>query len=256
MPTPLLVPVLTLLAQAPEQPHLDQLARFPGAKVLLLGDWKASERAAWDRLVLEEGLFEAELRLVDRGQWSETFFGHKDPGGFEAWLRQRFGLGASRWVVVDGANRAVAFGIAVPNAAELADQLQKAGFEMPLRVLRRFVQSHPGHLEARADLLKTLRRRALKAVKPGTGDLDPEADTLAFAPLAQAVDVTFKGAWRGLELDFFQVDQAPAERRSPLLKGVFARHIAAVEAALVEEPTSHRLWSLWAWMARSTGDRP
>jgi hypothetical protein len=246
-----------LSAQAPEQAHLDQLARFKGNKVLLLGTWSVVERKAWERLVAEEGLFEQDLALVDSASWAGNPMGYGDPAGFEAWLRGRYGLGASRWVLLDNANRAMAFDITTPKAPELAAQLESNGLSSPLRQLRSFLATHPDHLDARADLLKELRRRSLKVAKgDGKSDLGAEADLIAWAPFASAVDTAFKTDWQGLVLPFFRVEQDQPERRSPLMKAIFTRHIRAVEAALRENPTRESLWNLWGWMARSLGDRP
>lgn len=245
-----------LLSQAPNQACLDQLVRFPGPKVVLIGTWSPTERQAWERILLEEGIFETGLTLLDSARWSEPFLGSPDPGGFEDWLRSRYGLGPARWVVLDGTNQALTFGIAPPKGLDLVAQLERAGFQSPVRQLRAFVQGHPGHLEGRADLLKELRRRALKAAKSIKGDQDIEGDTIAWAAFANAVDITFKGDWRGLKLHFFRTDQDQPEARSPLMKAIFARHIGKVESALGEESTSETLWDTWAWMARSLENRP
>lgn len=70
------------------------------------------------------------------------------------------------------------------------------------------------------------------------------------------MDRTFQGEWRPLKLPFFTVEGEPPEHASPLMRTIFTRHLPAVEAALREEPTNEGLWALWAWMARSVGNRP
>ena len=232
-------------SQVPEQVHLDRLARSPGPKVVLLEALPKGERQAWQRLILSEGLFEADLQL---------FEGTEAP--FQAWMRSRHGLGPARWVVLDAQHRPLASGQAPPREANLAAQLSGAGFQSPLRQLRAFVKAHPDHLEARADLLIQLRRRAVRAAQAGKGALGPEADTIAWAPFADAVNATFHGDWRGIQLPFFRVHEDQPEASSPMMKALFTRHIAKVEAALQDEPHSERLWQIWAWMARSLGDRP
>ncbi|MCL1909248.1 MAG: hypothetical protein FWG12_07800, partial [Holophagaceae bacterium] len=205
--------------------------------------------------------------VQDSALWS-----YPTPNGFlfdtdisipNSWLLDKFAYKDSRWLVLDAQNQAVAYGNKLISADEFASQLQKAGLASPIRQLRDFLRQRPDHLEARADLLQYLRRKALelaakKTASPdaqGSG-LSPEDDLLVWAPLAQEVDATFRGDWAGIAIPFFRAEEeSQPEKNSPIMKGVFARHIGKVEAALQEAPTSQLLWSAWAWMARSLENR-
>jgi hypothetical protein len=246
-----------VMAQAPQQLNLDQLARFQGNKIILLGVWRPEEKKAMDAALNTEDVFDLGLTLIQAHELTSNTFGRVDPGAFEEWLRQHFELGNSRWVVLSRQNKALAFDAAIPTPEAMAALLAKSGLVSPIRELRTFLQRRPDHLEARADLIQQLRQRAMKlASRNPKGRLTPEMDTIVWAPLASAVDTTFKGDWRGIHLLNFRRGQVPPERNSPLMQAIFRRHIGKVEAALREVPTDEYLWNLWGWMARSLGDHP
>ncbi|MCE1229413.1 MAG: hypothetical protein LWX11_08010 [Firmicutes bacterium] len=240
----LFVPAL-LVAQSSGVHPMDRLAQMKGNKILLLGSWSKADRGLWDGALEDEALFTADFSVQEVASRDE----------FEGWLRREYGVGAARWLALDTQNRLLSSGTKVPAPEALESALATSGFVNPLRQLRQFLKSHPDHLEARADLLVQLRRRALKVAQGSTGDLNAEQDTLAWAPFADAVDAAFQGSWRGLSLPFFRVEEGQPEARSPIMRFVFGRHIAKVEGALMQAPTNESLWNLWAWMARSLGHR-
>ena len=267
---------ICLCSQIPEQQYLDHLNQFQGNKILLLGSWSAQERAAWNRLLDEENLFELDITIIDTttrntGTWSV------DPSALEGWVRGRYQCWNSRWVFLDGQNQALIHEKIVLDSDELASRLEKAGLVNPVKQLREFLQLHPDHLEARADLLVKLRRRAIKLTTQKLYDsrsegitqssdvplraseleqLDPEADLLFWGSFAQEVDVTFSGSWHGIIIPFFRVEETgQIEKYSPTMKAVFTRHISKLETALHEVPNSQSLWDIWAWMARGLEKR-
>jgi hypothetical protein len=273
----LLLTSFFIKAQAPEQLYIDQLNRFQGNKLLLVGKWSAMERLEWNRLLENEGIFEFDIRIIETsdkevqaGTWGV------DSPGFERWLHARYALGGSRWLMLDVSNKAQAQGIAVPDAKKFTESLDKAGLINPIKQLRNFLKIHPDHLEARADLLTQLRRRAAKltaqkmAIPNASGNgsvqpsetfpvkkhLDPEADIIIWGSLAQEVDVAFRGNWHGISIPFFRVEEEHQfEQYSSTMKFVFSRHVAKVETALQEVPNSQSLWNVWGWMARGLENR-
>jgi len=188
-----------------------------------------------------------------------------ESSAFERWLSAKYGIGDSRWVMLDALNQAVTHSKTVPGAEDFISRLERAGLINPVKQLRNFLRMYPDQLEARADLLKQLRRRAVKLTTEKIKDinsgakneLDPETDLIIWGSLAQEVDVAFGGNWPGIVIPFFRVEEgSQLEKHSPTMKSVFTRHIAKVEAVLAEAPNSQSLWDIWAWMARSLENRP
>ncbi|MCL1892886.1 MAG: hypothetical protein FWG02_01450 [Holophagaceae bacterium] len=254
---------ICLKAQAPEQQHLAQLNRFPGNKLLLLGKWTATERAVWNVLLDSEGIFEFDIKILETsGDEMQSAFSRTDSSEFDRWLSAKYVLRGSRWLVLDSFNQAIAHDAKLLAKDEFISRLESAGLKNPVKLLRDFLRIYPNHLEAKTDLLKQLRRRAIKLQSTyrdkneGNKQLDPEADLLTWASLAQAVDDLFKGNWQGIEIPFFRAEEEDQpEQYSSTMKAVFARHIAKVEAALQVSPNIQSLWDVWAWMARSMENR-
>ncbi|MCL1908206.1 MAG: hypothetical protein FWG12_02415 [Holophagaceae bacterium] len=255
---------LCLSAQAPEQHFMAQLSRFPGNKLLLIGTWSAQEKVTWNKLLDEEGIFEFDITVLETtGTEIQPAMGRFDPAEFNKWLNDRYALRGSRWLLLDATNEAIAQGNSAITSEEFISRLERAGLISPVKQLRNFLRIYPDHLDARLDLFKQLRRRAIKLqsaeIKQNSGkqeQLGPEADLTIWASLAQEVDTAFQSNWRGIEMPFFRAEEEDqAEQYSPIMKSVFARHIAKVEVALQEAPTSQSYWNVWAWMARSLENR-
>lgn len=266
---------LFLCAQVPQQQYIDQLNRFTGNKLLLVGSWSAQERSEWNRLVENEDVFELNIRVIETTSWvAEMGTWGADLSGFEIWLGAEYSLGMSRWVMLDTSNQALTQGVAIPNIEDFSASLDMAGLISPVKQLRGFLTQYPDHLEARSDLLKQLRRRAVKLATQKMTTLDDfgyrslhsselpysnvikeqlnsEEDLAIWDPLAQEIDVLFRGNWQGIDIPFFRVEEnSPLERHSHIMKAVFARHIGKVETAIQEVPTSQSLWNIWAWLAQ------
>jgi hypothetical protein len=246
----------SLVLLASDQLDQDMLTNLPGNKILLLGTWKTQEKKAFEKALADETLLSAGFNLQDLSNATNFMFWAPKDGSFEPWLKKKYALGMERWIALDAKNRLVASGVQVPVARDLASSLARAGFVDPIKQLKDFLRSHPDHVEAREDLLKELRKYAIKNCKPGTGDLAPGDDALAWAPFAGAVQEAFKNEWQFLNLPFFRVEEDQPERRSPLMKTFFRLYLPRVEQELVKDPTRQSLWNLWAWMARSTGLGP
>jgi len=85
-------------------------------------------------------------------------------------VQKRFNLGPDiRWAVVDSSERCLASGQDIPSAAELTRLLTAAGVKSPMRVLRDFLKTHPGHLEARIDLLRLQQQSAEQRTRAALG---------------------------------------------------------------------------------------
>jgi hypothetical protein len=73
----------------------------------------------------------------------------------------RYGLSRdSKWALtadVFNSTRILAQGIKPPSVTDIQNALEQAGVKSPIRALRDFLKIHPGHLEARVQLLSHLR---------------------------------------------------------------------------------------------------
>jgi len=238
-----------------------QLTRQQVNKVILIGDWKPDEISMWKQLIDSEGIYQHGFVIFDRVGLTDALgraFGirsSEDFMAFERWLIQRYATGGARWIVLDIENKLITSGIQTPGAEEFERILDQRGLQTPLQKVRAFLRENPDHIDAKTDLLKEVRRRALRQTPPDVSeDLDAEKDLRTWGVLAAETNNVFGGSWLGVDLDFFRPDQEPPERFSKLMKAAFRRHIANVESALREQPTNRTLWNIWAWMARSLAD--
>jgi hypothetical protein len=253
---------LFFLAPLCAQRNFEQLlANRRVNKIILIGDWKEEDSAKWRQLANSEGIFEYGFVFSDRFSRLSAFnngmgsIGASDYAGFENWLIKRHSLGRAKWAALDRDRRLVATGSAVPGADELDKMLERGGLLTPLRQTRSFLRENPNHIDAKTDLLKEIRRRALTKAAPNiVEDLDTATDLRTWGVMAAETDNVFKGEWLGIDLDFFKPNENPPERFSKLMRNVFRKHIASVESALREEPTNRTLWNIWGWMARSQPD--
>jgi pentatricopeptide repeat protein len=237
----------------------NSLARFKGNKIILLGAQNAADSGKWKQIIEADGIFEHGFTLLNReslasGGYFELKANNMD--AFERFVRQRFGLSTSaRWLAVDAGNNLIATGAQVPDAKEFDQMLDQRGLKTPARKLRDFLRENPDHIDAMTDLLKEVRRRALRVMPASQKeDLDAKADLLAWAVMATETDKVFNGQWLGIDINFFRADQEQPERHSKLMRAVFSRHLPKVEAAVRENPLDDTLWNIWAWMARCSPD--
>jgi len=110
----------------------------------------------------------------------------RPPGrGSGAQLRRLAGLGPATqvpraWVLLGPEGQVAGSGPALPGPEEITAALTAAGVRNPVVELTAFLGDHPGHDEARRDLLLALRPRLqgrLGALPPTPGhDLEPEQD--------------------------------------------------------------------------------
>ncbi|MDR0498191.1 MAG: hypothetical protein LBH03_00460 [Holophagales bacterium] len=154
-------------------------------------------------------------------------------------------------------NAVIAAGTDIPDIKALDSMLTRFGIINTLKQLRAFIREHPNHLDARADLLKEARRRALIAMpKDINDDLGEFDDLRVWGVLSRELDLAFTQDWVGIKLDFFRPDMNSPEKFSPVMRTIFRKHIAKIEAALMELPSNESLWDIWGWMARALDDRP
>lgn len=237
------------------------LTRHKGNKIVLLGEWRSSDIAAWREIIDSDGIYEHGFTLLDRAVFTATDgpnrnFRVSDINAFEFWFFQRFGIGSSaRWVALDLENKLIASGLQTPTAKELDQLLEQKGIKSPLRKIRDFLRENPDHIDAKTDLLKEVRRRALHVMPADiTEDMDDEIDLRTWAVLAAETDRVFSGSWLGIDPAFFLPHKEQPERFSKLMKNVTRRHIPQVESALRQDITNIAVWNIWAWMARSLPD--
>jgi hypothetical protein len=83
--------------------------------------------------------------------------------------------------------------------------------------------------------------------------LDATEDLQIWAGYAESFDRLMTGDdWIAAGLEF-DLEEAASEVCSPLVKGLYKRKLAQVEAALERAPTSQKLWSVWIRMADVVG---
>ncbi|MCL1894032.1 MAG: hypothetical protein FWG02_07345 [Holophagaceae bacterium] len=232
------------------------LIRHNGNKIVLIGEWRAGDIGKWREILSAEGIFEHGFTLLDRNAFSSqgsSSFGVRNLDAFEGWFRQRYALSATaRWAVLDIKNELIVSGVEQPNSKEFDQMLEQRGVRSPLRKVRDFLRENPDHLDAKTDLLKEVRRRAIHVMPTNpTEDLDDETDLRTWLVLASEVDRVFSGNWLGIENQFFRQEEDQPERYSKLMRKAFEKHIGTVESALELSPANETLWNIWAWMARS-----
>lgn len=123
--------------------------------------------------------------------------------------------------------------------------------------LRRLLQSHPEHLEARVKLLHRLRQDAENQARERFEELDATEDLRIWSAWAQELDrLLSTPGWQGDSLPLLSGLERPLERTSPLVRTLFQRRLPDVEQALRQWPDHRDSWSLWLWMHRILGRTP
>ncbi|MDR2697425.1 MAG: hypothetical protein LBB40_02995 [Holophagales bacterium] len=254
--------IVTILLNVPLLSQTDfeyNLTRHKGNKIVLLGNWKTADTGKWKRVIDSDGIYEHGFKALSQGSFKadgSNYLGVRNIQAFERWFRQIYGLiGGVKWAALDHGNKLIVFGANIPSPKEFEQVLEKNGIKTPLKRVREFLRENQDHLDAKADLLKEVRRRALQKMPPDTTeDLDTETDLRVWGVMAAETDNVFGGSWLGINIDFFKPDKSQPERRSNLMRDVFRKHISKLESAIRLEPTSDALWDIWLWMAKSQPD--
>jgi hypothetical protein len=230
------------------------------------------------KLMQEESL--ADLRLYirtvrDGGRQSEL----------ADYLKEHYSWdGGPRWAFMTPDERCLVQGAEPPDAQVLADQLAQGGIESPVRRLRAFMRQYPENLDGKLALLRTLRSiaeertRGVLGVEP-RGRLEGGPSSRLFeqdeimasqekpVPLSAENDLRIWVRWadefdklmaggQWLESDFsFSWNDDFLDAHSPIVQGVYKRHIRGVEDALRRWPGSGRIWGVWLHMSLVLGDR-
>jgi hypothetical protein len=199
-----------------------------------------------------------------------------------------------RWAFIDPSENCLAQGDEIPAAQALADQLDRAGVQSPLRRLRDYVRRYPDNVDGRLALLNMLWSIAEERTRGELGPnnltwgqnygrlqftsgyrrtarinemlrvmdtdekpflLSPEKDLKIWVRWADEFDrLMASGQW--LESDFvFSNSDDFLDRHSTIVTGIYRKRIGLVEDALRRWPGSDRIWEIWLHMALVLGDR-
>jgi hypothetical protein len=240
------------------------VAGFTSGFLLHVGERSATLYGGLTALTRSEGLADMRLELYHVLPADTAF----------AAMAGKLGLSKdSAWALVNVDKGLLMQGTALPDAAVLRQALEDVGIKSPVRVLRDFLKRHPGHIDARVQLLQVLRETAEERTKQAlrlediespkkssstvvifdTSALDgkklsPEQDIVIWAPYAQELETLFtSGDWRFVR-NFVNFEQAPVEVCSPTMVGFYGRHIGMVEQSLEDNPTAEMVWELYGWM--------
>jgi hypothetical protein len=167
--------------------------------------------------------------------------------------------------------------------------LRKANVLPPIERLRKFLQQHPNHIEAREQLLRQLKQAAIaktdesldiqpskvlmQLFQAGAGDpnsplfempdmepfvgktLSEKDDKEIWGDFAAELNAAFQnGRWQKMDLCMHPLMDPMTECCSPTVKAIYARHINRVEQVLEQFPFDGALWDIWARMALSGGN--
>jgi len=259
MGTILLIAALFLPMQSQNAEFLLQSFGHKTYKLVLLGDRESESIAEWKQIINSSGIYEYDFILLDRAGLAsilgDSHIFEAEKRGieyFERWFVQRYGINSLGWAALDHENKLIVSGTQTPTAKAFAKLLEQSGIKSPLNLLRAFLRENPEHLDAKTDLLKEIRRRALQQMPTDINEeLDKENDLRIWGVLAAETNNVFSDSWLGIDLRFFKPNQGTPERFSKLMRNVFRKHIISVESAIREQPTNRILWNIWAWMARS-----
>ena len=193
------------------------------------------------------------------------------------------------WALFAPSGKLIAKGEALPTAAQVLETLNKANIQSPVKTLRDFLKKYPGSIEARAELMRLLRSKAIKQTRKkldiefkslgelmndgeinsymSSGDdfpdissfkskqLDQRDDLAIWGPYAQELEKVFTdGTWPSFPYSMGDpVNYTPLEVCSPTMLAVYLRHLPKVEDMLMAYPGETRLWNLWLYMTQLTG---
>jgi pentatricopeptide repeat protein len=234
------------------------LNRHRTNKILLLGQWSSADIAKWRQLIDDDRVYAHGFLLLDRPTLMSggpmSGLTQNNIGAFDGFVRNRYALSSSaKWVALDMRNKMILSGTRVPDAEDFERQLDERKIKSPLSQIRDFLILNPDNLDAKEKLLKEVRRRALHRMPQDCAeDLNMEQDLKTWGMLAAETDRVFSGSWIGLTLDFFHPKYGQPEQYSPLMRNAFKKHLPKVEAAIRQDPINDSLWTIWAWLARSS----
>ena len=184
------------------------LSKNNANKIILLGEWKAGDIGKWGQIINSEGIYEYGFALLSRGSFldGQAWFGIRDNdiNEFEGWIRQKYGLdNRATWIALETGDNIILSGVETPRPGEFLESLEKFQIMTTSKLLRAFLRENPDHIDARTDLLKEVRRRALQQLSTATEDLDLETDLRTWGVLADETDKLFNSNWMGVDLGFF-----------------------------------------------------
>ena len=199
----------------------------------------------------------------------------------------------STWALANRKGFLLAEGVKAPNAQTLAKVLEENGIRNPIKVMKDFIRSNPDHLNARAQLLSSLRRAAILRTidilqlyrENDNADNSSRTDQnnmpehlyrfmsrrlninllpLQDAQLEEQDDLKIWGEYaKEIEYLFrtgewrlaFSIrrDDAPAEACSLIMKALYRSLLPQVEQALLERPSVEWQWVTYAWMRSIVG---
>ena len=192
------------------------------------------------------------------------------------------------WALFTPSGKLIASGSAAPTTEQILTALDRANIQAPVKTLRAFLQKHPDHIEARVDLLKLLRKKAVAQTKKALGidakslrervedleinswtispydipdtssydskKLTSEDDITIWGPYAQELDVFFNdGSWRNILSALYDPDNhVPVEICSQTMHTLYIRHLPKVEEKLAALPGQPQLWGVWNYYVQVT----
>jgi hypothetical protein len=192
------------------------------------------------------------------------------------------------WALFAPSGKLIAKGEVLPTAAQVLEALNKAGIQSPVKTLRDFLKKYPNSIEARAELMRLLRIKAVQQTRKKLdiefkslgelmndgaiisyttrGDnfpdissfkskqLDQQDDLAIWGHYAQELDKVFTdGTWPSFPNSMGDpVNYAPLDVCSQTMVAVYVRHLPKVEDMLMAYPADTQLWSLWLYMTQVT----
>jgi len=233
------------------------------------------------------------LELVEYGIGTQPLYPNpKKPSPKYIYASKFIDISKPGWALFAPSGKLIAKGEALPTAAQMLEALNKANIQSPVKTLRDFLKKYPSHIEARAELMKLLRSKALQQTRKNLdiefkslgerrqddesesvtimrGDDFPDIssfkskqlsqrdDLAIWGPYAQELDKVFMdGTWPSFPYSMGDaMNHAPLEVCSPTMIAVYVRHLPKVEDMLMAYPDNHTLWSLWLYMTQITDRR-
>lgn len=279
---PVFLATLALGAQVPDVARqlARQLARQSGPLLLILAEAEAGapQPLTLRQLVEEDGLEEVRVQSAVVSPKTPRSAEHNRA------LRSHLGLPAAHWALIAAGGNCVASGTKHLDAAGLKAALESAGLRTAIQNLQAFLRRNPDHLEAREKLLARLRdladRRTRLVLAEGShrkplppaearqvvalrdtlpkpdSILTPEQDLRIWGATYLELNRAYQGDdWLAIKLPpepprgFLAVQPSafPMEAASPLMKGLFRRHRAALLAKLREVPEDLNILHHWLW---------
>lgn len=255
--------------------------------VVILDGPKGELKKEAERLTQEPDWIELELRVA--------FYSAEAPKIEQALKEKAPQVSRPGWVLMGPGAKVVAAGSRLPSRAAMEQLLEEAGIRSRSKILRDFLRTHPGHLEAKSNLIGLLMSKAATATQAKLGlrqeplhpvdkpfdpsvwakeqeerqdrkereekekkplkELQTGEDLLIWSEVAEQVDRIFRSG-EWRSMEMWSTHPNEAARHSPIMKEVIRRGMPEVEDALQGRPTDWGLWSLWLAMSDALGGRP